>query len=118
MNATIAVQLDSVACFKCGVRWWIEADLKERWLREREKTTFFCPNGHSQHFVGKTFDEQLSEAKNEAARERAARDQAEAALATAKRKLQRMKKGLCPLCDKGFARLASHMKRAHPEWKP
>ena len=117
------ITLDTTECYQCGIIFGAPED----WFnnRKRKKDTFYCPNGHGQHFVGKTHEEQLRELRDEAARERSRRDQAEAdartqrGLATRYRNERnriktRVAGGVCPCCNRTFKQLARHMKSKHP----
>ena len=58
-----------VECFKCGVLWYVSSDLHSNW--KRDKATFFCPNGHDQHYTKSTADlltEELATMKEEIGR--------------------------------------------------
>ena len=50
-------------CPSCHLLWWISLDHHERLLQSKE--TFFCPNGHSQSYSGKTDAQKLREALEE-----------------------------------------------------
>jgi hypothetical protein len=50
----------ALACADCG----IEFGVSKSWCdaRMRDHKTFYCPDGHKQHFPGKTEAERLAEA--------------------------------------------------------
>ncbi len=43
-----------VDCFKCGIVFWVSNKLNDNW--KRDKTTFYCPNGHGQSYSKSTAD--------------------------------------------------------------
>lgn len=124
--------LELYYCASCGVPFGLERNYAKR-ARE-ERTTWRCPNGHSQWFPGKT-DEQLrkeAEAKLEDARRRIAatrellhaEERSHSAtrghVTRKKRELARAKAGVCPVdgCHRHFQNLGRHMKTKHPDYTP
>lgn len=116
-------------CYLCGVVFGMPAEMDRE--RRQDHKTFYCVNGHAQHYTGKTEAQKQRERAEEAERaaERmrvsrdAARDQAEAAerrRAAAKGQLTKVKKrvanGVCPCCNRTFADLAAHMSTKHPDY--
>ena len=115
--------LVSEHCFKCGIHFAMPQDFQNVKLRDR--TSFYCPNGHGQHYVGKSDAEKLKEAQDQLARERSWRDQTEASnralrgVATRRRnELERVKGGVCPVkgCNRTFVNLQRHLAGQHPEY--
>lgn len=116
-------------CIACGVTFAFPDALHDRLLKTHRD--FFCPNGHSQHYVGKTDAEVLQE-KLDREKENVEwhRKRAEAAMdaaATAKRQRdaykghttrlkQRVAKGKCPCCHCEFVNLKAHMTKRHPDY--
>jgi hypothetical protein len=94
--------------------------------RERgPNRSFFCPNGHSQHFsksrVTELEEELAAEKVKREAAERAAefqrsqRDIDQRAATKREKKLaKRIANGVCPCCHRTFGNLAAHMKTKHP----
>lgn len=134
MSAT-AVQfahaLEPITCCNCGVLFAVP----DYWHAKRraDHNTFWCPNGHEQHFAGKSeadvLREQLKQtetrlqtAKNEAAWQQSQREQAErsarAQRAIATRIKNRLAKGLCPCCGKHFPEMREHIAERHPNYVP
>ncbi len=120
------VTLEPVTCYLCGVAFGMPSYLKKKRLEDHE--SFWCPNGHQQHYVGKTeaqrLREQLEIANNsrnfyqlrlnkEVASKRAYR----ARLTRAKTKLQRVANGTCPCCKRSFQNLRRHMTTKHPGFR-
>lgn len=113
-----SVDFETETCFKCGVLFAMTSDYRNN--RRRKRDTFFCPNGHSQHYVGKTDTEKLKEAQ---ARETALRDQLAAATRDAEltrvallRDRARFAAGACPCCNRTFENVRRHMSTQHPDY--
>jgi hypothetical protein len=118
------VILEIESCYSCGVAFAMPQGFKKQRLQDRQ--TFYCPNGHGQHYIGETEAEKLRKqlATVEAARVQAnaARWKAEEAKVKAERKLKRtekrIKNGICPCCQRTFShsRLVAHIKAKHPDF--
>jgi hypothetical protein len=112
----------------CGVIFGIETNYDD--ILRREHKTFYCTNGHSQYYSGKS-DLEIARAEAERAKadaqfwrdrkDQLARDlQSEkhkvAAERGAKTKLRkRIANGVCPCCKRTFANVARHVAHMHPE---
>lgn len=120
MSVVLAISqnFEDVACCNCGILFAVPQSFYRVHLRDK-KQTFYCPNGHSNWYPGKTDAEKLREElaaeklRTQAAlsrenTERAAREKAE-------RKLKRVSKGTCPCCRRSFANVRRHMLTKHPE---
>lgn len=98
--------------------------------RRRDHAWFYCPNGHSQHFVAESDTEIERRLRKEAeqrildaqARINEARHEAEVlkrqvsiqkGLTT--RVKNRAHRGVCICCNRTFTNVAEHMKTKHPE---
>lgn len=111
----------------------MEAALQARRLKDRRD--FWCPNGHSQHYTGKSdeakrieeLERALAAEKSRADRERSNREWAESrakganiaagkAKAAARRLTHRVECGVCPHCRRTFKQLAAHMRAKHGAW--
>lgn len=124
----ITVTLVTEVCCNCHVVFGIEAGHQAD-LR-RTKAQFFCPNGHGQHYLGETHEQQLRRLKDAATQALLERDAAQSNLAAANRKAQRqaqqlraMRKrvaaGVCPVpgCTRsGFTQVSRHIKAQHPDF--
>lgn len=130
-NYLIAQQVTLVTeeCYLCGVTFAMPDSMQDN--RRRDRKDFYCPNGHGQHYLGKTAEqklrEQLEEEQRRLVRERASRDRAEADANHQRRKAaaargqvtkikRRVGKGVCPCCTRSFANLAAHMAGQHPDF--
>jgi hypothetical protein len=120
--------LEVEVCCSCGVLFAAPRDLLAHALKDHDHW-FYCPNGHSQHYTGKTeAQKQRERADREAdraARCAAERDQALAsaraqrgAATRARNQRDRVERraaaGVCPCCNRTFKQLARHMRSQHP----
>lgn len=122
----------TIECYLCGTGFAVEATLYN--ARLRDQRSFWCPNGHQQHFTGTTPEarkiRELEAERDRLKRERdaatTARSWAESrakganiaaglAKAAKKRLEQRVSRGVCPCCHRTFKQLAAHMKTKHPD---
>jgi hypothetical protein len=113
----VETDLVVVTCYLCDVPFAMPERLKRQ--RKQDKRSFWCPNGHEQHYTRNEADDlkdQLA-AKEQAIaewREEYAREKAQHS--ATKGKLTRLtKNGVCPLCRRNFSALARHMKTKHSE---
>ena len=67
MSLSVTVDLHAVTCVACGTTFAIE-EFYYKALVENHNW-FKCPNGHDQHFAGKTEAEKLREELNKVKRE-------------------------------------------------
>lgn len=122
-------QFETIYCYKCSIGFAVAAAIRKRWHESGE--SFFCPNGHSQHYtesdvqrLRKQLEAQTRQtefARNNARAEREAREATERQLTAhkaAKTRLRnRIKNGVCPCCTRSFSNLAAHMKSQHPDFQ-
>lgn len=120
----VTVTLESETCCKCGIVFGIESRHRAELRRKTTKASFFCPNGHEQHYVGETEADRL---RRELAWAERQRDNARAELRMTANSLRvvkghktRLKKriaaGVCPCCRRSFENVARHMKSKHPDY--
>jgi DNA-binding XRE family transcriptional regulator len=109
-------------CCSCGIPFAMTADFSRR--RRKDGKLFCCPNGHQQHYTGKSEEQKLRErlertereatdAFMQAASEREHRERAERRY---KRIRARVSNGVCPCCSRTFQNLMQHMKSKHPDF--
>ena len=116
-------------CYKCGVPFGIPLELQKT-LR-RDKTEFFCVHGHRQCYVGKSEEEKLRdivatqeteieglEASRDGAfrREDIANKHASAHKGQVTKIKNRIKRGVCPCCNRTFVNLQKHMESQHKDY--
>jgi len=109
-------------CSDCGLSY----ATPEAWQnqRRRDHKTFYCPNGHGQHYPAESDVEKLQRQLRAAqARATHAEDQRRAAersltaqKAATTRARRRAAHGVCPCCSRTFANVARHMTSQHPEF--
>lgn len=105
-----------------------------RWIGEGITGTFYCPNGHSQSYVGKSHEQRAKEAEAELRKEKQRREWAEHNAKNAREDAQqaeyrrraekaaktriknRVAKGVCPCCNRTFQDLQRHMTTKHPDY--
>jgi hypothetical protein len=116
------VTLVTVECCNCGIVFAMPQSFSDQ--LKVSHANFYCPNGHPQHYAGKSEAEIARAAweqeKREAARLReraivAERAQQKAEKAIAKHK-KRAAAGLCTCCNRTVSQLAQHMKSKHPDF--
>lgn len=111
-TGTLAVE----ECCNCGMMFAIPEDFRARKLRNR--SDFYCPAGHPQHFMAETFEATLERERRRAASAEGRASRAEYSRRAVKGHLTRLKNrtanGVCPCCTRTFANLARHMKAKHP----
>lgn len=117
-------------CCTCGVAFGLSKDTYNKRLDDHKG--FYCPNGHSQYYLGKSEEDKLRDQLKEKENEiefKAKRihslhntltekNNSIRALKGAKtRLLNRVKNGVCPCCNRSFADLRRHMATKHPDHK-
>jgi hypothetical protein len=108
----VHITLETLDCCNCGIPFAVPADYCAH-LREHPELSFYCPNGHSMHYPGKT----------EAEKQKERADRAEQDLAAERREHRRTKRkaaaGVCPVkdCRRPFENLARHIATKHPGFR-
>jgi len=114
-------------CCNCGIVFGVPSDFQERCQNDSSKS-FYCPNGHGQHYSKSKEQKKREAAEAELKRVRERLDQeltnrfiAESQARSADRKLKRrdrdlkrLTNGVCPCCNRTFQNLHKHMKKEHP----
>lgn len=116
----VTVEMVTEICYKCSIAFGMPSDMKAVLLRDR--TNFYCPNGHVQQYVGKSDAEKLKEAndllelkRKQLNDEQSKRWEVEEKNRKLDAKLKRVHKGVCPCCNRSFENLRRHMETKHPE---
>ena len=117
----ITLRFVEYQCGGCGVWFAMEKHHYNQLVESRGG--FYCPNGCSRRFIGKTEAERLREkldaerARTAFERRRADREQASArAYKGQVTKIKnRIGKGVCPFCNRSFQNLHRHMESKHPD---
>jgi hypothetical protein len=121
ITTKLEVELSRCECSECACQYWVTAAFCKH--RQDDHATFYCPNGHTQWFPGKSEAEKL---RDQLTAERAKLDQAmagtshwmkQAELNAAKLAAteRRVGKGVCPCCNRTFSDLKRHMAVKHPK---
>ncbi len=108
-------------CCNCGIAFGIPSDLQEH-LQNDPSKSFYCPNGHGQHYskskevrLREEAERKLKQKENEMANLAATKIQIEEQLKKSEHKLKRLTNGVCPCCNRSFPNLQQHLKKMHPE---
>lgn len=121
-TATETVEFVMMECCNCSIPFMIPNYQRKRLLSTRE--SFYCPNGHRQAYSGPTEADKLKE-QLEAERKRNEQDiefmnnkllDQINETKKVKKDLNRLKKGVCPCCNRTFTNLHNHLKNQHPEF--
>jgi hypothetical protein len=121
------LHFETIDCYKCGVTFAVSASLRKAWLRD--KTEFYCPNGHTQSYTESTaerlqkqLDAQKQETerqRQEVERQRQLRIDAERRTIAQRGVVTKLKKrvncGICPHCQRTVKQMAAHIRSKHPE---
>lgn len=117
-------------CATCGIIMVLPASYARK--RRADHESFYCPNGHRQHFPQESEAEKLkklleterrwrtsSQDAHQKTRERLELEQRRSAAARGQvtKIKKRVSKGVCPCCSHTFQDLAAHMKTKHPRWR-
>ena len=120
-------------CCNCGISFAMTAELYRRCKDNPgpRGRSFYCPNGHNQHYVGESETDQQRRRADRLAQQIAQRDDriidlidqrdaADRRTAAAKGRITKLKKraaaGVCPCCSRSFENLKRHMATKHPNF--
>jgi hypothetical protein len=118
---TVLVTLVSHTCGECGVAF----GMPDYFLRQKQRdaTSFHCPNGHSRVFRESEADKlrkQLAAQEEETRRQRERADRTDRQLVASRGQLTKIKNrvgnGVCPCCNRTFTNLQRHMGTKHPDY--
>lgn len=120
----IEVQMETEQCVKCGIVFGIPSDRRRVLLAKRTAESFYCPNGHVQHYVGESDRDRADRLQREIGVANSAKQFAERRLADEQERrrkelariARRAKAGVCPCCKRTVSQMARHMKTKHPEY--
>ena len=116
------ITLVTETCCNCGVLFAMTQEFIREKRDQGTSGSFYCPNGHGQHYLGKSLKDQVAEAKRRQASAeedarvfRTERDAAKREVNAARR---RAKAALCPVpgCHRQIVQLARHMHAKHPDF--
>lgn len=114
---------ETETCCSCGLQFAMTLDFQRQ--KRKDRTWFYCPAGHSQHYTGESEESKLKRELQrkqqmlEAADARANKAESEwSQIDKAHRKMRsRVMNGVCPCCNRTFQNLLAHMRTEHPEFK-
>lgn len=109
MSTNIYISMETIVCSSCGVTFMIP-EVKHSKLIET-KDSFYCPNGHSLHFLGKTAAQEIKELKEQLQIKQGLLVARTNELANVKQLLNTKKP--CDVCGKRVQDITSHKKRMH-----
>ena len=124
MSETLFVSFTHITCCheKCGITFGV-TDSRYRNL-SKSHSTFYCPNGHEQHFPGESDEEKAKRFEkkfhDEQERTRLARVDAiyeRTKKERAQRRLSRIRRGVCTHCNRSFENVRRHMASKHGKKK-
>lgn len=112
------VSFEQGCCTACGIRFGMPFGFLDD--RRKNKSTFYCPNGHPMSYTESEADrlrrerdllrQQIAQRDDEIAE---AKRLASAAKGYVTRLKNRAKAGLCPCCNRHFTNLGRHMASKH-----
>lgn len=131
---SVTTELITEECCNCGVLFAITREMHDRLLSEGRKASFFCPNGHSQHYLkesdadkAKRLQAELDKANEEKASLRQSVDHAWAQYdaehmkvreSERKRRIaeRRAAAAVCPVpgCKRQIIQMKRHLESKHP----
>lgn len=118
---TTTSKMITVGCYKCGVLFGMPDELDNKFRQTHEM--FCCPFGHQQHYLGETREEALKrQLQQSEARCSHTEDQLESTQNSLRstrgvvtRIKNRVKRGVCPFCNRHFENVERHMKAKHSD---
>ena len=118
---TYTGKLTVETCYKCGVVFGMDNEFYA--TRRRDKSLFYCSNGHPQSYTRSTEDDlrrELEAYRRDAINWRNNYEGAERRRAALKgvvtRTKNRIAAGKCPECGDHFPNLHRHMHERHPDY--
>jgi DNA repair exonuclease SbcCD ATPase subunit len=120
VSVETAIALETEECCACGVTFAMPAGLRQK--LQREGGTFYCPNGHGQHYT--ECEVQTLKKKLKAAEDRTCNLEQQLngtldKLAESQKEMHRARRranaGLCPYCRRHFTNVGRHIHSKHTE---
>lgn len=117
----VFVKMVPEVCFRCGVHFAMD----ERYWSEKNTNggTFYCPNGHGQHYTEpevvkleqriRSLNAWTQTLENNLGSERRKHAATKGKLTKTN---NRIAAGVCPCCNRSFANVNRHMAGQHPEF--
>ncbi len=122
MSQTETITLELMVCSDCGVVYGLSERYQQ--ARSEDHKSWYCPNGHSQHYPQETREERLKRQLDATSRQlsrtqsrlETAKRQKAAARGQLTKTRRRIANGVCPCCNRTFANLGAHMHTKHPDY--
>lgn len=115
---TEKVTFNIIHCAACGVPFALSEQFEEH--KRKTHDSFYCPNGHGQHYPQDNETEklrkELKRKEQELADKAIEKIKLQREFDEANRKLKRLKNGVCPCCNRSFHNLQQHLKKQHPDF--
>lgn len=109
------VGFETLQCANCNICFAITSDFMKR--RRDDHEGFYCPNGHSNVYNGKSEEEKLNDRLiNVLSENNQLRQESDDSRKKYNRIRDRVKNGVCPCCDRTFQNLMRHIQDKHPEF--
>ena len=118
---TVTITLTHVECSECGINYGLSGHYERK--RTEDHKTFYCPNGHNQHFPAESEAEklrrQLKDQQKYADNLNAQLTQSESSLRATKGVVTKLRKrasnGVCAFCHRHFVNVERHVSTKHPD---
>lgn len=119
-------EMVSMCCGNCGIEFHVPKNWND--VKRKDRTSWFCPNGHERHYVAETEEDKLRKERDRLKQNTAyledrnrqlseARETAERRASAARGQVTKLKNraanGVCPCCNRTFPNLARHMATKH-----
>lgn len=110
----VTTEMSPTVCGECGTAFAIPRRLEEQ--RRRDHKTFYCPNGHSLIYRGKSKEEILQDDLERERRHQRTTLRLSAARGQVTKIKNRVAKGVCPCCNRWFPedKMPRHLRTKHP----
>lgn len=139
MPFVTSTEMVTESCYKCGVIFAMTKNFYNEAQKRGQDKMFYCPNGHEQGYVTSEaqrikaqYDKEKKQLLDEIELQKRNRGYAENKANSLVRdlnsergkrgaltkKLNQVKKGKCPCCDKYFTNIREHMDHKHPNFDP
>ena len=122
----VSTGFSTVSCYKCGMVFALPTSFFQR--RKEDEGDFYCPSGHKQYFPAASLEARLKaqlerdqkahgRTRKMLEQERRSHSSTKGQLTKSKKKIARVKNGVCPCCNRSFVNLRRHMGSKHPDFK-
>lgn len=113
------VSFETIVCYNCKVPFMVTSTHRKRLVDE--KTTFYCPNGHPQHYTENDCDiekrklkQQIESEKKRAENLNNWNNELITQREDLKHQVTELRKKDCTICGKRYINLDAHIRKSHP----